>query len=93
MTGALLGLAVGLLIAPEKGADTRGHIAETAEKWKHTWDKLVGRTGMELEDLRQIFEQEISGLSSDVRHRILTILEESRNAANRVRSEMSDGVL
>jgi gas vesicle protein len=93
MTGALLGLVVGLLVAPAKGADTREQIADTAEKWKHSLDRLIGKAGMELEDLKALFEQEIAGLSADVRHRILTILEESKNSAARMRGEISNGVL
>ena len=92
MTGALLGLVAGLLLAPEKGAETREQIADTAGKLKHKWDKLLGNTGMELEDLKTVFQQEISGLTDDVRSRILTILEESKSTASNIRRQMSDGV-
>ncbi len=88
MAGVMLGVVAGLLLAPEKGSDTREHIAETAEKWKEKWNRLVGNAGMELEDLKRVFEQEISGLSDDVRSRILTILEESKNTAASIRNQV-----
>lgn len=86
LTGALAGLAIGLLIAPKKGEDTRDDIAETADKWKRKWDKLVGNTGMELDDLRKILGSEISGLKDDVRSRLLTILEESKSTASNLKN-------
>ena len=88
LAGVVVGAVAGLLLAPEKGSDMREHIADTAEKWKEKWDRLMGNAGMELEDLKHVLEQEINGLSDDVRNRILTILEESRNAAANIRNEV-----
>jgi len=86
LTGALVGLAVGLLVAPKAGEDTREDIADTADKWKRKWDKMVGNAGMELDDLKKILGSEISGLKDDVRSRLLTILEESKSTANRLKN-------
>ena len=76
MTGLLLGVGIGLLMAPEKGEDTRESIAETAETWKNKFNKLMGRTGAQIEDLKALLEKEVDGLSDDVRSRIRTILDE-----------------
>ena len=87
--GALVGLVAGLLLAPGKGADLRNDIADSADKWKKKLARITGRTGAELEDLRAMLEEEIDGLGDDVRHRILTILEESRDSANNIKSNIA----
>lgn len=92
IAGVVVGAVAGLLLAPEKGSEMREHIAETAEKWKEKWDRLMGNTGMELEDLKHVLKQEISGLSEDVRSRILTILEESKNTAANIRKDVRSTV-
>ena len=45
MTGLLMGVGIGLLLAPEKGEDTRESIAETAGNLKDKFNRLVGRAG------------------------------------------------
>jgi gas vesicle protein len=93
IAGAIFGLVAGLLIAPEKGEDLREDIAEGAAKLRRKVSKIAGKTKAELHDLRAILENEIEGLGDDVRHRILTILEETsdgaRNIQHSVVSEMS----
>jgi len=89
LMGALLGLAAGLLVAPKKGEDTRDDIADAADKWKRKWNKMVGNTGMELNDLKKILSSEITGLKEDVRSRLLTILEESKSTA----SSLKNGIM
>lgn len=77
LTGLLMGVGIGLLVAPEKGEDTRESIAETAGNLKDKFNKLVGRAGAKLDDLKGLLENEIDGLSDDVRSRIRTILDEA----------------
>jgi len=89
LTGALIGLAVGLLIAPEKGDEMRTDIADKADKLKRKLNKMMGRTGPELDDLKKILGEEIVGLKDDVRRRMLTILEESKNSMNHIRNGMA----
>ena len=76
MTGALLGLAVGLLVAPEKGEDTRDSLADNYEKLKDKFLRLTGRAGARMDDLRALLGKEVEGISDDVRARINTILDE-----------------
>jgi len=90
MTGLLLGVGVGLLLAPEKGEDTRESIAETAEDWKNKWYKLMGKAETKIDDLKGMLEGEISGLSDDVRSRIRTILDEAGSTAENVTSKAKD---
>ncbi len=77
ITGVLLGVGVGLLLAPEKGEDTREAIADTAGQLRDKFNKLVGKAGAHLEDVKKMLASEVSGLSDDVRSRINTILEEA----------------
>lgn len=76
MTGLLMGIGVGLLIAPEKGEDTRESIAETATNLRDKFNNLVGRAGAKIEDLTHLLDSEIDGLSDDVRSRIRSIIDE-----------------
>ena len=83
MTGALLGLAVGLLVAPEKGEDTRESLVDNYEKLKDKFLRLTGRAGARIDDLRTLLGKEIEGISEDVRARIGTILDEESAKADK----------
>lgn len=89
LAGAVIGLVTGLLIAPKKGEELRNDIVDSADVLKKRFNRLAGRTGAELNDLRNILEDEISGLSDDVRHRILTILDETDNSVRNVKSNVA----
>jgi len=86
--GALVGVVAGLLLAPEKGEDLRNDIADTAEKWKKKFERLTGKAAAELDDLRDMLEDEISGLSDDVRYRIITILDEASDKAMKAKNNL-----
>ncbi|MCW3122708.1 MAG: YtxH protein [Flavipsychrobacter sp.] len=87
--GALVGLVAGLLLAPEKGEDLRNDIADSAEKWKKKLYKVTGQASTELSDLKAILEDEISGLNEDVRHRLLTILNETEDSAKKIKRNVA----
>jgi gas vesicle protein len=81
LTGAAIGLVIGLLIAPEKGEDLRNDIVDTADKWKERLNRLRGKANANLDDLRGLLDHEIDGLSEDLKHRILTILDDATDMA------------
>ncbi|GAA4307457.1 YtxH domain-containing protein [Compostibacter hankyongensis] len=93
ITGAFAGLtagvAIGLLIAPEKGSETRRKIADTAEAWKEKCQRLMGKGQTELDQLKHIFEHEVTGLKDDVKQRILTLIEESRHTYSNLKDEVT----
>jgi gas vesicle protein len=89
LAGAILGLVAGLLLAPQKGEDLRNDLVDTTEKWKKKLSKLTGETTAELDDLREMLGEEISGLSDDLRYRILTILEEGQASASKIKSNFA----
>jgi gas vesicle protein len=94
LAGALCGVVVGLLVAPKKGSDLREDIAETADQWKDKFNHLTGRAGATLDELRAILDKNVEGLSEDVKHRILTILDDATELAYSSRSNnVSNGVL
>jgi len=92
VAGALIGLVAGLLLAPEKGEDMREELAETAQKWKKKLERLAGKVGPELEDLKNMLGEQIEGLNDDVRSRILTILNESKDSAKKIKSNFSSEI-
>lgn len=83
LTGALLGVAVGLLVAPQKGEELRDDLTENVDSLKKRFNKLVGKAGAQLQDLRHSIEGEVEGLDDNLRSRLLTILDEAdKNGAN-----------
>ncbi len=83
LTGLVVGLAAGLLLAPDTGEHTREQLADNAGKWKGKLDKLLGRTEAELEDLRQYLNKNINGLTDDARKKVLAILDDIEEMAYR----------
>jgi gas vesicle protein len=83
MAGAIVGLVAGLLLAPDKGENTRENLANTADKLREQLNRLAGRSSAGVDQLRGYLSKEISGLSPDVRSRILTILDEAEEMAYR----------
>lgn len=89
MTALLLGVGIGILVAPDSGEETRASLAETAEQWKERFNKMAGRAGTGIADLRNLLDKEIEGVSDDVKQRILTILdaEESSSVSSAFKDE------
>jgi gas vesicle protein len=81
MTGLLMGVGLGVLLAPEKGVETRESLAETAGELKDKFNRLVGRAGARMDDLKSMLDSGVEGLSDDVRSRIRTILDEDGGGA------------
>jgi gas vesicle protein len=74
--GLLAGIAVGLLIAPEPGEETRQNLADTATKWRDQFNRLLGRAGARVDDLRTMLETDMEGMTGDARDKIRAILDE-----------------
>lgn len=89
LTGALIGLAAGfaagLLVAPEAGEDTREKIKDTAKKWQEKAQNVWGKSADDISHLKSVFGQQITGLKDDVRERILNILNEGEDTAEKIK--------
>ncbi len=77
LSGILLGVTAGLLLAPQKGEDLREDIADNAKKLKKNLYKMAGKGAAEVADLKELLSEEIEGLSENMRHRLLTVLNDA----------------
>ncbi len=87
LTAAIAGVAVGLLIAPAKGSETRQKIADSADKLRKKLRSIRNSADDELNDLQEIFENEVDGLKDDVRQKVLNLIEASKKSYNNVKEE------
>ncbi len=81
LAGALIGVAIGLLLAPEKGEDLRTDITDTAIRWKKRVSKLIGKANANVDDLKTFLDRNIDGLTDDVRRKILSLIDEAKEMA------------
>jgi len=81
------GIAIGLLVAPAKGSETRQKISESTDMLKRKLRKIRRSAGNELDELRDVFENEVEGLKEDVREKILKLIEASKKSYVHVKDE------
>ncbi|HET6255104.1 MAG TPA: YtxH domain-containing protein [Puia sp.] len=87
LSGLVAGVAIGILVAPAEGGETRQRISDTADSLKRKLRRLRGITTDELDELREIFERETEGLRDDVRIRIMNLLKAAKEKGNHVKEE------
>ncbi len=85
ITGVLAGVAVGLVVAPAKGSETRQKIADSADDLKNKLGNLTKKADLKLDDLKNIFQNEIAGLGDDVRQKILKLMDSGKTGMNNAR--------
>ncbi|HEY0298495.1 MAG TPA: YtxH domain-containing protein [Arachidicoccus sp.] len=88
ISGIVAGAIVGLVLAPQSGEETRKQIADSAVDLKKKLKKLSGKSIDELNDLQDIFKSEVSGLSDDVRERVLKLIQRSQASAQAFADEV-----
>ena len=74
---AAAGVAVGLMIAPEKGSETRRILAEKAEDWKNKAGELI-KTGKEY----------VNDVASSLKSNGQNMEKEAENQFNRVSTDL-----
>ena len=92
LTAVAAGIAMGMLMAPEKGADARKRISEGLDKLKDKWNDLKGLKDISSEDLkelRDIFKKNVEGLSEDVRKKILKIIDSAKTTKEDLKAELA----
>jgi gas vesicle protein len=86
-TATLSGIVIGILIAPAKGTETRKKLTDSVDHFKDKIRRLRGTTNEELDELHQVFEQEVAGLREDIREKVLRLIEVSKKSYNNIKSE------
>ncbi len=81
------GVAIGILVAPAKGSETRQKISDSAEDLRRRLRRIRSSAGNELDELQQVFEHEVDGLKDDVRDKILKLIEASKKSYVHVKDQ------
>jgi len=89
ISGLVAGAVVGLLLAPQSGAETRQKISDSADQLKKKLRKLRGQASEDLDDLKAVFENEVEGLKDDVRAKVLKLIETSKAKYASLKDEVS----
>lgn len=87
LSGLVAGVAIGMLTAPASGSETRQKISDSADEVKKKLRRLRGQAADELDELKSVFESEVDGLKSDVREKVLKLIESSKKTYNHVKDE------
>jgi hypothetical protein len=74
-TALVSGVAIGVLLAPNCGADTRRKMMDTAENIRKRIMGFAARSGHTVEDVKQMLTEDVEGLNPDLRNRILQLIE------------------
>lgn len=93
LLGAAAGIAVGLLLAPRKGQELRDDITDQADKLKNKFGKLLGKANGNLEDLKTYLNKNIDGLTDDMKHRLIDLLDEAEDMAHTAKKHVKNGVV
>ncbi|RYF99569.1 MAG: YtxH domain-containing protein [Chitinophagaceae bacterium] len=89
LSGLAAGLAIGYLTAPDKGSETRRKISGSAEELKNRIKRFRHNGAAELEELNGIFRKEVSGLTDDVRTRVLDLISAAKATGNNLKTEVN----
>ena len=87
LSGLVAGVAIGVLVAPASGEETRQKISDTADNLKRKLRQLRGVTADELDELKDIFERETEGLKADVRTRVLDLIKAAKEKGNHIKEQ------
>ena len=87
LIGGLVGAAVGLLIAPKSGQDTRAELTERSEAWRNRAEEMAAnlreRVGPAVDNARERVNPAVEG----VRDRVSPIVEQVNTRLGRTNSE------
>jgi gas vesicle protein len=87
LSGLVAGVAIGILVAPAEGKETRRKIADTADSLKRKLRHLRGVTMDELDELTEIFQRETEGMKEDVRNHVLELIRAAKEKGNHIKEQ------
>ncbi len=93
LLGAAAGIAVGLLLAPRKGKELREDITDQADKLKNRLGKMLGKANGNLEDLKTYLNKNIEGLTDDMKHKLINMLDEAEETAHTAKRYVKNGAV
>ena len=70
LLGGLVGAAVGLLLAPKSGAETRAGIAEHSDAWRNRAEDFAGQIGHNISPTIDTLRHQVSPAVDAVRERM-----------------------
>ncbi len=85
LTGVFAGVAIGMLCAPASGAKRDKRSPDGAGQLRRKFNQLIGASADELDELKDVFSSEISGLKDDVRERVLQLIKATKASGNNIR--------
>ena len=88
LSGLVAGVAIGILVAPAEGKETRRRISDTAESLRKKLNQLRGMTADELDELKEIIKNETDGMKDDVRHRVLELIKAAKHKGNHIKEQV-----
>lgn len=92
VAGVAAGVAIGMLLAPYSGTETRKKIADSAGDLKDKIVDLSKKANIKVDDVRQAFTKEIEGLGGDVRQKILNLIDSGRSTLNKGTNKAADSM-
>lgn len=87
LTGLAAGIVIGILTAPASGSETRQRIADSSNEMRKKIRNIAGKTIEELDEIKKLIETEVSGLSADVKDRLLRLIDSRKK---RYRKELDE---
>jgi gas vesicle protein len=88
LAGFAAGLALGVLNAPESGEETRRKINQKADDIKNRVRRFKNTGAQELDELSNIFQNEVQGIQEDVRRRVLDLIQAAKSGASNLKQQM-----
>jgi gas vesicle protein len=87
--GLAAGLVIGILTAPDSGAETRKKINDKADDIKNRVRRIKHTGTQELDELSTIFRNEIQGLGENVRKRVLDLIQAVKTGTSNLNQEVN----
>ena len=70
LLGGLVGAAIGLLLAPKSGAETRAGIAEHSDEWRHRAEDIAGQISHNITPANDNLRHQVAPAVDVVRERM-----------------------